>query len=68
VLGADVWGRFDAVIDVSGGVLVLQRPRVLTSGPCAAPADEQALPDPCRQALTPDPQPNNSEPDEPTDP
>ncbi len=32
VLGADVWGRFDAVIDVQGGVLGLKRPRVLESG------------------------------------
>lgn len=32
VLGGDVWGRFDAVIDVQGGVLWLSRPRVLQSG------------------------------------
>lgn len=32
VLGADLWGRFDAVIDVGAGVLMLQRPRVLASG------------------------------------
>ena len=33
VLAGDVWGRFDAVIDVQGGVLWLKRPRVLESGP-----------------------------------
>lgn len=32
VLGADVWARFDAIIDVDGSVLVLHRPRVLMSG------------------------------------
>ncbi len=32
VAGADVWGRFDAVIDVQGGILWLKRPRVLQSG------------------------------------
>ncbi len=32
VVGGDVWGRFDAVIDVRGGVLWLKRPRVLESG------------------------------------
>lgn len=32
VLGGDVWGRFDAVIDVQGGVLWLKRPRVMESG------------------------------------
>jgi hypothetical protein len=32
VLGCDLWGRFDAVIDVAAGVLLLQRPRVLASG------------------------------------
>lgn len=32
VLGGDVWGRFDAVIDVQGQVLWLKRPRVLQSG------------------------------------
>ncbi len=32
VLGCDLWGRFDAVIDVGAGVLLLQRPRVLASG------------------------------------
>lgn len=33
VLGGDVWGRFDVVIDVHGGVLWLKRPRVMESGP-----------------------------------
>jgi hypothetical protein len=32
VLGADVWGRFDAIIDLTQGLVVLHRPRVLTSG------------------------------------
>jgi hypothetical protein len=32
VLGCDLWGRFDAVIDVAANVLLLQRPRVLESG------------------------------------
>ncbi len=32
VLGGDVWGRFDAVIDVQGQVLWLKRPRVMESG------------------------------------
>jgi hypothetical protein len=32
VLGSDVWGRFNAIIDVSAGVVVLHRPRVLVSG------------------------------------
>ena len=32
VLGGDVWGRFDSVIDVQAGVLWLKRPRVLQSG------------------------------------
>jgi hypothetical protein len=32
VLGGDVWGRFDSVIDVQAGVLWLKRPRVLESG------------------------------------
>ena len=32
VLGADVWARFDAVIDMKEGLVVLHRPRVLTSG------------------------------------
>ena len=32
VLGCDLWGRFDAVIDVGASVLLLQRPRVLVSG------------------------------------
>ncbi len=32
VLGCDVGGRFDAIIDVQAGVLLLQRPRVLASG------------------------------------
>lgn len=32
VLGADVWGRFDAIVDLTQGLLVLHRPRVLTSG------------------------------------
>jgi hypothetical protein len=32
VLGGDVWGRYDAIIDVKAGVLLLQRPRVLASG------------------------------------
>jgi hypothetical protein len=32
VLAADVWGRFETTIDVSAGVLLLHRPRVLTSG------------------------------------
>lgn len=32
LLGADVWGRFDAAIDLQAGLLVLRRPRVLTSG------------------------------------
>lgn len=32
VLGCDLWGRFDAVIDVGANVLLLQRPRVLASG------------------------------------
>ncbi len=32
VLGADVWGRFNAIIDVEGGVVVLHRPRTLVSG------------------------------------
>jgi hypothetical protein len=32
LLGADAWGRFDAAVDLQAGVLVLRRPRVLTSG------------------------------------
>jgi hypothetical protein len=32
VLGGDIWGRYDAVIDVKANVLLLQRPRVLASG------------------------------------
>jgi hypothetical protein len=32
VLGADVWGRFNAIIDLEAGVVVLHRPRTLTSG------------------------------------
>jgi hypothetical protein len=32
VLGADIWGRYDAVIDIKANVLLLQRPRVLASG------------------------------------
>jgi hypothetical protein len=32
VLGGDVWGRYDAIVDVKAGVLLLQRPRVLASG------------------------------------
>jgi hypothetical protein len=32
VLGADVWGRFLLALDVREGVLVLRRPRLLTSG------------------------------------
>jgi hypothetical protein len=32
VLGADVWGRFDAIIDLPAKVVVLHRPRVLISG------------------------------------
>lgn len=32
LLGADVWGRFDVAIDLDAGVLVLRRPRLLTSG------------------------------------
>lgn len=32
VLGGDVWGRFDAVIDVQAQVLWLKRPRVMQSG------------------------------------
>jgi len=32
VLGGDVWGRFDSVIDVQAGLLWLERPRVLESG------------------------------------
>lgn len=35
LLGADVWGRFDAAIDPGAGLLVLRRPRVFTSGPRA---------------------------------
>jgi hypothetical protein len=33
VLGGDVWGRFDTLIDLQAGVLWLRRPRVLESGP-----------------------------------
>lgn len=68
VLGADVWGRFDAVIDVSGGVLMLHRPRVLTSAPCDSAAAEQALPDRCRQALKPNSELDVAEPAEPIEP
>lgn len=32
VLAADAWGRFEATIDLGAGVLVLQRPRVLSAG------------------------------------
>jgi hypothetical protein len=32
LLGADVWGRFDAALDLQAGLLVLRRPRTLTSG------------------------------------
>ncbi len=32
VLGADVWGRFNTIIDVPGSVVVLHRPRLLSSG------------------------------------
>jgi len=32
LVGGDVWGRFDATIDLPAGVLVLSRPRVLESG------------------------------------
>lgn len=32
LLGADVWGRFRTTWDVTSNVLVLQRPRILTSG------------------------------------
>jgi len=32
LLGADVWGRFDAAIDLQAGLLVLRRPRLFTSG------------------------------------
>jgi hypothetical protein len=32
VLACDLWGRFDAVIDVGASTLLLQRPRVLASG------------------------------------
>ncbi|MBK7863100.1 MAG: hypothetical protein IPJ65_31720 [Archangiaceae bacterium] len=32
LLGCDLWGRYDAVIDVAANVLLLQRPRVLASG------------------------------------
>jgi hypothetical protein len=33
VLAGDVWGRFNAVVDVGAGVLWLKRPRVVESGP-----------------------------------
>lgn len=32
LLGADVWGRFHATLDIGSDVLVLRRPRVFTSG------------------------------------
>lgn len=32
VLGADIWGRFNVIIDTAAGLLVLHRPRVLASG------------------------------------
>jgi hypothetical protein len=32
VLGTDVWGRFDAVVDLAKGLIVLHRPRMLKSG------------------------------------
>lgn len=32
VVASDVWGRFDAAIDVGAGLLVLCRPRLLTAG------------------------------------
>lgn len=32
VLGSDVWERFDTVVDVGAGVLVLARPRLATAG------------------------------------
>jgi hypothetical protein len=32
VLGADVWGRFDAIIDLPANVVVLHRPRALSGG------------------------------------
>jgi hypothetical protein len=32
VLGADAWGRFEVTIDVSAGVLLLNRPRLLATG------------------------------------
>jgi hypothetical protein len=32
VLGADVWGRFNTIIDLTSRVVVLHRPRVLMSG------------------------------------
>ncbi|MCU0701487.1 MAG: hypothetical protein MUC96_33670 [Myxococcaceae bacterium] len=32
LVAADLWGRFEATLDVTSGTLVLHRPRVLTSG------------------------------------
>ena len=32
VIGSDVWGRWDAVLDVRAGVLLLSRPRVSAAG------------------------------------
>jgi hypothetical protein len=44
VLAADVWGRFETTIDVTSGVLLLHRPRVLTSGSRAQCARGDAAP------------------------
>lgn len=43
-LGSDVWGRFDALIDLRGHALVLSRPRVAVSrggSACGAPGQER---------------------------
>ncbi len=45
LLGSDVWGRFHVTVDVGAGVLVLKRPKVVTSGKrqqCGGAQSEEA--------------------------
>ncbi|WNG15038.1 hypothetical protein [Cystobacter fuscus] len=52
-LGADVWGRFRATVDVQGSTLVLRRPRVVTvegRQRCARPGASAAPEEPREEA------------------
>jgi hypothetical protein len=50
VLGADVWGRFDALLDLPQGVLVLHRTRLEGGGRCARRGEATA--EACLEAVS----------------